>query len=470
MISWLFNTFIGYDVALIVLIGFLIYLCFKVPNARKYVFGFCSLILIGFSIYCGVQVNSYYSSEGGIIGKLMDSIESNKVEEVDNLKYKVRNIQLTQEKENTYSATITLDNKVKLEDDKNYSIFINDVECYNSLVESNYISADFRYIFQDSKQTVLLDDTLNINFAFYDFSSVLKISTDGGETAVKYWYDFYQKNEFIIEIRETNFKLNKELEEKNYNMNDYFIVNYYVDDELLLPQVYNKNSLLTFPGEPFKDGYIFTEWQDEYGEVFHEGQLVTSNLNLYAQFEKYYIVSGIYFTEEQMIELSEIIVSPSQSGFPRATGIDDITLSDGTLKIIYHSINSGLHIYYSIFELENNFEFELNAENLISFCKNKIARLYDHTCIEENVNTDYYTENESTMYLINGDVYRISEIYLYCDWTLDRNQTCKISSWSFILINDKGMKVIPSGELTISPIIGTDYKSACEKLLDKYKI
>ena len=75
-------------------------------------FAILSIFIIGISaltIYSGININYYYSAEGGIHGVLSGIFETNKVEVVDDLNFKLTNIELTQKDENTYSASMLSD-------------------------------------------------------------------------------------------------------------------------------------------------------------------------------------------------------------------------------------------------------------------------------------------------------------------------------------------------------------------------
>ena len=107
MISMLFDTSWFYDLMLIVLIGFVIFLVLKYKQARVPVACVLLLILIGFTAYAGIELNYYYSAEGGIFGKISGIFETNTVA-VSEQTFSFDNIELTQETGDTYSLKILI--------------------------------------------------------------------------------------------------------------------------------------------------------------------------------------------------------------------------------------------------------------------------------------------------------------------------------------------------------------------------
>jgi len=159
----------------------------KFPQARVYVFTFLVIILVGATIYSGVNLHYYYSSEGGIFGYISGIFDTNVVE-VEELSFSLKNIEMTQESEEIYSAKVLNPSAIsKLEVGEEYSVYVNGQPCSNVTTASDYVTANYEYSFLDEEMTELCHDELSIKFAFYENGTYMSVSTAGGSTAVKYW-------------------------------------------------------------------------------------------------------------------------------------------------------------------------------------------------------------------------------------------------------------------------------------------
>lgn len=100
MLTLLFDTSFWYDIALVIVIAAIIIACIKYPNGKIYIASIVMILLIGASVYCGIQLNFYYTSEGGIWGKIYGLITNNTITVTvdDSIKIDVQNLVLTNEK------------------------------------------------------------------------------------------------------------------------------------------------------------------------------------------------------------------------------------------------------------------------------------------------------------------------------------------------------------------------------------
>ena len=92
MFSLLFDSGFWYDLIFIAAAVFLMYLVIKYPQGRIYFFTFLSLAFIGVTIFCGVNLNTYLSAQGGIFGSLSGAFGLDKVEVVDNQTFELNNL------------------------------------------------------------------------------------------------------------------------------------------------------------------------------------------------------------------------------------------------------------------------------------------------------------------------------------------------------------------------------------------
>lgn len=196
------------ELMIILVVGLVIIALIKWPNGRIFVFTFCGLALVAFSIYAGSYLNYYYNATGGIYGKIESLYKPNQVQITDSVNYSFSNVTMTQDFDDHYSARIesaeVLD--FNMDEDATYAVYVNGVPCKDSTVQEDYILAYYEYVFYgEDLTTVLMQDTLTLKFAFYTNHTTLIISTDGGAEAVKYWNYYFNKNLFEVTINNEGF-------------------------------------------------------------------------------------------------------------------------------------------------------------------------------------------------------------------------------------------------------------------------
>ena len=285
MLALLFDSGFWYDLIFIVLIAFVIFLCFKYPNSRVYVFSFLGIIFVGLTAYCGIQLNYYYTAEGGVWGYITGLIRNNTVTTTigDTAQFSLQNIVLTQDPGGTYSATIYSDDKIQLEADKTYGVYVNNEPCTQVDSSTNYIRAEYHYAFLDNDLEVITDDTLQFNFAFYTNGSTFILTTHGGQDAVNYWNNYFSRNNLTVEVKPINYQKDDELT-INGQYDDYVTLNYYVDNELTSSYIYPTGAnVTTFATAPDSEEKIFGYWTDEDGTKV-ESLTIIEDTNLYAHF------------------------------------------------------------------------------------------------------------------------------------------------------------------------------------------
>lgn len=286
MISLLFDSGFWYDLIFIAVATIIIFLCFKYPNSRVYVFSFLGIIFVGITAYCGIQLNYYYTAEGGVWGYITGLINDNQVTttvESDTASFSLENIVLTQNSDGSYSAVIYNNDKIKLKTDKTYGVYVNNEPCTQVDFSSNFVRAEYHYAFLDNDLETLCNDTLQFNFAFYANGSTFTLTTYGGQEAVNYWNTYFARNNLVVEVKPIGYVKDDELS-INGQIDDYVTLNYYVDEEVVYSYVYTIGSQVTqFPSSAEKEGQIFSCWQDTNGNKVEPFE-ITADTNLYAYF------------------------------------------------------------------------------------------------------------------------------------------------------------------------------------------
>ncbi len=236
-------------ILIVIIIIALIYCCFKFKNGRIIIITGLIVLFVGFTAYAGIQVNYYYTAEGGIKGEITGIFETNKVEVVDNIVYSFNNVELTKKSDSRYSASITIDEILDkgLTNKTNYAVFVNDTPCTYSYNEDDYVIAKYTYQFLNSDIEELITDTLNLQFAFYTNSTYLNIYTDGGAEAVKYWNYYFNKNKFEVSLKVADYVNSDDINYSEGDISNYCIASYYDENnELIAKQVYTKGSKIKF--------------------------------------------------------------------------------------------------------------------------------------------------------------------------------------------------------------------------------
>lgn len=314
MLSLLFDSKFWYGAMLVCAIVAVIYLCFKYPGSRVYVASFVVIVLLGLTAYCGIQLNYYYSAEGGIYGKLSGIITNNTVEKLEETKFSLNNIVLTEDESGEFSAIILSDEKLDLKTTTGKYMFVNGVPCSTSDTLTNGIFATYHYSFKDSATKEIINDTLLISFSYFENGYRLKLSTEGGQVAVDYWNTYFSRNNFVITIEDFSYLNTQDFDIFEDKAEEYVTLNYYIDDELYSSMKYPKNSIISNFFNPAKSDYIFLGWSLDKINIIDRLTL-QQNTNLYAK----YTYKSLDFTVDGNTitgytgENSELIIPASYS-------------------------------------------------------------------------------------------------------------------------------------------------------------
>lgn len=218
------------------------------------------------AIYCGVQVNTYYNAKGGVLGFLTGIYNSNKVEVVDDLKFEIKNTELRQVSENVYSLEIVRDTALDLESSVTYGIYVNGTPCYSSESSSStlekYVRAEYQYNFYNVDKTLMLNDTLTVTITTNTKYTMLNIKTEGGSEAVKLWNSYFNKNNFIVEIKAMNYVKNGDLQYGEGEIPEICSVKFMAGENNLFKTklVVKGEKLSSLEDAPQLDGKIFQGW------------------------------------------------------------------------------------------------------------------------------------------------------------------------------------------------------------------
>ena len=287
MTNWLFGGVAGLiSIIIVILVAIAIY----VPSARKliikFIVGFVVVLFVGGSAYCGIQVDRYLNAKGGIYGYVTGLLDINTVtQEDETLRFKLNNIVLTQDDGDEYSALIYPSNIITLEDDVNYTIYVNDIPLIPVDSSSGYIVADYTYTFYNDDMSIALEDTLRFNLSFDDYITTFKITTFGGQNAVNYWNNYFARNKLTVSIEEELFSSESDSEIIETPMEETVLLTYYIDDEIFSTAVYPVGTTVNVFLEPAKEDYVFLGWSLDKTNII-EKMTIKQNTNLYAIFVK----------------------------------------------------------------------------------------------------------------------------------------------------------------------------------------
>lgn len=316
MFSLLFDTSFWYDVLTAIIILVCIVLIFKYKEARVYVFTLLFSLIFICSIYCDLQLVYYYTDKGGILGSLNDPIDQNGVEVIvdDNIKFDVKNLVLTQEEDSLFSAEIYSNESIKLEGENQYMLFVNGQPCSNVNYDLTYMKGTYEYVFKDENLDELCRDSLNLSFAFFKNGYSLKISTNGGQTAVDYWTKYFSNEDFVVSIEKIDgANVDEDLEYGEADTSYFHKINYYIEGELIEELVQKKDTFFNELEMDKNDGTSFSGWFTGDNVSFTQSDKITKDLNVYGYY-KY----DFTFDEEKLTGYTgtdTIVIVPSSYSF-----------------------------------------------------------------------------------------------------------------------------------------------------------
>lgn len=340
---------------IVVCVIVILYFFAKFPSIRGLIYGILYSALIITAVGSVGHLNNYYNNSGGVIGEISSIFKKNQVEvvkEEDKIGFDFKNVVLMKNSKGVYTASMTSDQILKLDNNQTYFIYVNGEPCTIAQAEQRDVYATYEYTFmerENGEYYVLADDVMTFYFAFYDNFSYLRVEVENGENTYKLWNNYFNKNNFKVTIEKVdksfydtteyseidivlNGSVYKNVTIKNgatYTLPtaeemtcDDFTFNYWIDeqgnqitaieniseDRTIIANVTNnytvtymvdgvivktltqaENSIVSRPTTPEKSGYTFLYWVDEDGEIVNFSDLrLTKNYTITAVFERGY--------------------------------------------------------------------------------------------------------------------------------------------------------------------------------------
>lgn len=381
MISKLFGTdnlmdfistpafWIGFAIVLVLVV--LIIFAFKYQKlGMPVLLGVLSLGFIVLTAYCGIKLNSYYSAEGGIHGKLTGIFETNEVKVVDDMSFKFDNIELKESSPGIYSAGIVIDEVLSIDTLNSLGVFVNGMPCdITSEVHQDYVIAEYVYTFYDSNKSAILTDSLTINIAFYENSTYLSLSTKGGVESIKYWHYYFNKNGFVVSIQPFNY-VDLGLDVGSGDVSNFVTLTFETMEETFV-EYYSIGSEITLPKLSNPLYYYFLGWSIDGVNLISNNFVVSENVNLIALYSDK--------TTDGTFSVSIYLAND---------GVDYVFLFEFVIKN---------NEFVSVYELDNNvpmssIDFNRQTKNYLYFDFSYIALNFDLRFV-------YDYENECWDYL-----------------------------------------------------------------------
>lgn len=339
MIDLLFNSNFWYTLIVIAAAVLIFIACLKYPAGKYFIGTVILIVAVGATIYCGTQLYYYYDTKGATFGTI-DIDEPNKVN-VDDFRFNFQNFELKQVSGDEYSAEAHLSEILELDENKTYGIFINETPCDLTQYSSNYLNASYSYTFRDDDLTVLMEDTLQINFAFNATSTDIKITTYNGAEAVKYWNNYFNKNTIVITIEEIDYMGGTDITFGDGEFSNYNVLTYLVNDVEYTRQAYQTGSKIVFPQNPENGNLYFAGWKIG-NEFVNTSYIVRSNETLTAVFENTKTFTITFIDGENVT--TQRVEEGQKINFPQNENIEgwveNYTKNDGTLNTDYIDISN----------------------------------------------------------------------------------------------------------------------------------
>ncbi len=302
---------LGFGISSAVIVILLLVICYKNwPDETKMFLKVSICILIFavvpcFAVYCGVEANIYYGSEGGIFGQLKNSWNSN-IGKVSTDTFEISELNLRLDENQEYSATIrvdldTFESKLILNPNKKYSLFVNNALTSDNFMkvtgESIAISANYTYLFNDFQKNEIGSDTLHILFNFNKNDIVCRVSSAGDSTMRDLWGLYYRKNGMKIKFVETNYTKPSINDEGEGDVSDLCSL-VFDDGENSVIKVCKVNSIFSDIPTFSKVGYKFEGWSIDGVNVFDFSKPITENLEFTPLLTEYVEKEWVTYTAE----------------------------------------------------------------------------------------------------------------------------------------------------------------------------
>lgn len=259
------------------------------PKSRPWISLAVCLGLAVSTIPCLINLNRYYSAQGGISGLISSAINKENKGDLEDKTFSLKNIMLSLDEEGNYSAKIMVQKKIEIEEDKTYGVYINNSPCGYADVQSDYILAKYSYNFYDKDRNVF-NDVLELYFIDELEYTSIEVLTRGGSEAVKHWNFYFNRNKFEISLKEVDQPLNYEFDIGTGDVSNYAEVKVYLNNELKETQIYEKGSKLMLSSieETGNEKKVIT-WLTSQGKAVNENTKVLNNMTIKGTHQLSYI-------------------------------------------------------------------------------------------------------------------------------------------------------------------------------------
>lgn len=312
MLYLFFDLSFMFDIVIFAVLALLTIVAIK----HKYVFVVVGLILSALLItttaFSVVNLENYYSAQGGIIGTIEGLYKPNNTATVTDLTFDFTNMTLLETGEvNTYEAKVKTDASLKLSD-TTYVIEVNGSPCQTVEYSDNYVIADYSYVFYDTDMQVLIEDTLHIRFVFHENQSILYLETNGGSVCAKKWTYYFNVNGFVVNIK----PVDSVYIPSAVVPKETVTVKLMVEGALYDTYTLLKGSTYTLPTIT-TNSYQYTYWFDStYTKLYDSSIILTEDLTIYTK--EYFQV--LFYVDNELVNtvgyhyLDEITYKYGNSG------------------------------------------------------------------------------------------------------------------------------------------------------------
>lgn len=473
--SLLFDKTFWYGILALAVVVLIIFLIFKYPQSRVYVFSLAGIVLVSATIWCSIQLDKYYNANGGILGKLSELIGINQSEKLENEAiFKLKNILLMEDEQGNYSAVISSSDKLDFEN-KTYTILVNDEPCsnsvFNTLPTGISVRGEYHYIFKNDDLETLAEDNLKINFSSFTNGYEIKLSTGSAES-VSYWNRYFTKNGMVLSVKEFGYSQEDELDFVNGDTSNFAVATYIVEGKVYRQDVYVPGSKLKEVVPPRQADKVFECWTDKDGNVLNNKN-ITENMTFYARFKL------ADKTKLDLVFTTSHLQSIKTSGWNPATGGTALEIKEAyyseNLKEVYlyvRGVNKkGVAVYV---------EYKISIDN-----KELITAdfLVEQVCIANNpliimnvyysvveYNQEYFEANKDCSYKIENEENLLKDIFVELNSTYSSSSNLTKFIYSFLVLGkdnsvvktDRKTRVVVGREMTESQFL--------ENLLEEIKV
>lgn len=249
---------------------------------------FSAIIYVGL-IFSGIisfgHINAYYSTRGDVIGEISSLFKKNQVDivvEKEEIKFDFKNVVLMKNPQGKYSASMTSNTILKLDDDETYFIYVNGEPCTTVKCESKDIYATYNYAFferENGGYKVKKDDQMTFYFALYEKYSYLYIEVENGTETSGLWNAYFNKNDFSVKIVKVGQDFYKKAEYKKITLK--------VNNELYKQVTLKKGSDYFLPTDVTVEDTKFRCWLDSSGNEVSKVTNIQEDLTFNAKLSKY---------------------------------------------------------------------------------------------------------------------------------------------------------------------------------------